>query len=499
MVPAPVSARPAIARVINPIFLATIACGVLASPIPTMAQVVTPKTLPVLQDGQFQIYPSARAGMGGATIAVDDTLLDPFVNPAKVTRIRASHIFTSPFFHDVSGGRGGGRSLPVGGGGSWGDWSVGGVFTFQQLDRAGPTWNLSTSDRSAFNQYLAGTIGRRFGRSTSVGLGVKLASLDAIDGVDLLYGGSDRIEQSGSLADVRLGLTRALGDDRQFEIVAVHSRTDMRHEVTFNTWSWDMIGGPTGIPRTEVNDDRTNIWGLHTEYSRPMGSEGWRLGWLGTVNRLSHPKIPNYVIQNIPRDPGTTYSFNGGVGIGRSIRGTSFAGDVIYEPIFADTWADAAADTAVAGGGTIRAGKKTVENTFRFNNVKMRLGAGWETTPARDGGRSFGYQLGLGLRAINYKLEQTNNVLRTFRTQREDWIEWSPTLGLSSRSKDLEVSYNFSLTCGPGSCGGRNEMVFANSPDILAGGGIIAAPSSQLFMQSGSLTVHKVTFSLPIR
>src|SRR3990170_235555 len=351
-------------------------CGVLAIPIESPAQVVTPKTVPVLQSGQFEIFPSARAGMGGAVIAVDDALLDPFVNPAKATRIGVGHVFSAPFFHSISGARGGGRSLPVGGGASWGSWSATGLLAFQQLDRAGPIWNLSTSDRSASNQYVAGSLARRLTQSTSLGLGVQLASLDAIDGVDLLYAGSDRIEQSGRLADFRLGLTKETGNDRNLEVMLVHARTDMRHDVRFTTWRWDPATQRSiQEQRTDLNQDRTHIWGLHSEYSRPVGSEGWQLGWLGTVNRLSHPKIPNYVIQNIPRDPGTTYSFNGGVGIGRLVRGTSFAADLIYEPMFADTWADAANDTSVVGGGTIPAGEKTVENTFRFNNVKLRFGA----------------------------------------------------------------------------------------------------------------------------
>lgn len=496
-----VSDGQAVVKLVNSGARVALLCGILAVPSGAEAQVVTPKTLPVHQSGQFEMFPSARAGMGGATIAADDSLLDPFVNPAKATRIDVAHVFAAPFIHSVSGARGGGRSIPVGGGGSWGDWSATGLFTFQQLDRAGPAWNLSTADQSAFNQYIAGSVARRISPSTSVGLGIQLASLDAIDGVDLLYGGSDRIEQDGSLADFRLGLSRESASNRQFELMLVHARTEMRHDVRFTTWTWDPVKKvQVEHQRSETNEDRTHIWGLHSEYSRPVGSEGWRLGWLGTANRLSHPKIPNYVIQNIPRDPGTTYSFNGGVGISRSMRGTSFAADLIYEPMFADTWADAARDTAITGGGTIAAGGKTVENTFKFTNLKMRLGAGHDIS-MREGRTTLGIQAGLGLHSINYRLQQTNNVLKTFRTQREDWIEWTPTLGLRLRSRDLDMIYNFSLTCGPGSCGqawGRT-FVIEDAQGPLSGGGIIAAPSDTLFMQSGSLRVHRITLLLPIR
>jgi len=488
---------------------------VLAVPIEGSGQVVTPKTLPVLQGGQFDMFPSDRAGMGGVTIAVDDTLLDPFVNPAKATRIGVSHIFSAPFFHSISGARGGGRSLPLGGGGSWGAWAATGLFTFQQLDRVGPTFfgcpvcaqstlssQSSTSGRSAYNQYVAGSIARRLTPSTSVGLGVQLAAIQAIDGVDLLYAGSDRIDQSGSLADFRFGLTKEVGIDRHLEVVLVHARTDVRHDVRFTTSRWDPVARQyIQNQRTDHNQDQTHIWGLHSEYSRPVGSEGWHLGWLGTVNRLSHPQIPNYVIQNIPRDPGTTYSFNAGAGIGRTVRGASFAAELIYEPMFANTWADASNDTAVGGGGTIKAGAKTVENTFRFNNIRMRLGAGQEIVVPREGSTVLGYQVGLDLYAINYRLQQANHVQRTFRTQREDWLEWSPTFALRLHSRDLDVRYNFSLTCGPGACGQTPEggRVF-NTPDVaLAAGGIIAAPRGELFMQSGALKIHKLTIIVPIR
>ena len=67
--------------------VAMIVAGGLA-PLGAHAQLVTPKTVPVFQGGQFDILPSARAGMGGISIALDDSLADPYVNPAKATRLR---------------------------------------------------------------------------------------------------------------------------------------------------------------------------------------------------------------------------------------------------------------------------------------------------------------------------------------------------------------------------------------------------------------------------
>src|SRR3712207_7376110 len=42
---------------------------------------------------------------------------------------------------------------------------------------------------------------------------------------------------------------------------------------------------------TLFRSDRTNLWGLHLEYERPLATAGWRVGYLATANRLSHPKI----------------------------------------------------------------------------------------------------------------------------------------------------------------------------------------------------------------
>lgn len=97
----------------------------------------------------------------------------------------------------------------------------------------------------------------------------------------------------------------------------------MTHNVTWQAFRWDPITNRP-VVLVEHNQDRPNTWGMHLEYERPLSTNGWRRGWLGTVNRHSHPKIPNYQIQNIPRDPGTTWAYNLGFGLGRHIGPASF-------------------------------------------------------------------------------------------------------------------------------------------------------------------------------
>src|ERR1041385_3259591 len=85
-------------------------------------QLVTPRTVPIRQDEQFAIFPSARAGMGGLAIALDDSLADPFINPAKAWMAGRGVMFAAPYDHSITNGHGGGRTLPIGAIGSRGDW-----------------------------------------------------------------------------------------------------------------------------------------------------------------------------------------------------------------------------------------------------------------------------------------------------------------------------------------------------------------------------------------
>lgn len=469
------------------------------------AQVVTPKTVPVAQGDQFLIFPSEKLGMGGVSIAVADTLHDGFINPAKLTRVKSGQFYGAPAFYNVSGNAGGARTLPLGSLGTMGQWSGALTIALQQLDTGNDGFGLPErlSDRSSTNEYISGVVARRLEQSgVSLGASLFWAGLDALDGVSMLYSGSQSIEQFGKLMDLRAGLVKDFAGDRTLELLVLHSRFDMTHNVTWQDFRWDPLINRPAPPRVEHNQDRTNTWGMHIEYERPLTTNGWRIGWLGTVNRHSHPKIPNYQIQNIPRDPGTTWAYNLGFGLGRHIGPASFGIDVIYEPMRASTWADAARDTAAFGGGIIKQGAKTVENDFNFSNAIIRLGIGREAELGVDEKKALGVQFGVTMHAIDYKLRQINHVLGSRRTQHEDWVEWTPTWGLNLRFPELEIRYMGRYAGGVGRPG--VDVGGWAVPDALSagggrGGGIIAAPSGPLTLQDAHVITHQVSFTLPMR
>jgi hypothetical protein len=463
------------------------------------AQLVTPKTVPVLQDEQFNLVPSSRPGLGSPFIALEDTLGDPFVNPAKAARLHAMSVAVAPYTHDISGNRGGGSTLPAALLAAGGAWSGGLLAAYQNLNRVGPQLGQPASERTSSNQYIAAVLARRIG-TLSLGAGVSHAGLGAVDGVDLLYAGSDGIEQSGHMTEYRLGAHKEWGPGHALELLGIHGRTDMTHDVHFTRWSWDpVLKQSVMTQRQDHNLDQTRIWGVHSTYYQPVGTDGWRVGVLATADRLSHPKIPNYSVQNVPRDPGTTHGYAAGLGVARLAGRSSFFADLVAEPMTSDTWADLPRDTTDTAGALIPAGSRTIENHFDFHNATARVGAGYVFPVSADSGSTVGFDAGLALNTIDYRLHQTNNVARTTRAQSEHWSELTQSIGVRFRSRDLEVSYTFRRTCGNQGCGDEPEVFNFPVAAAIDGGGIIAAPSAPLFIRGGKETSHRFMVAVPIR
>src|SRR2546430_2140125 len=94
----------------RPLVLFALVFAVVA---PAPAQLISMKTVPIAQGDQFDLFPSDNFGMGGVTIALADTLLDPFVNPAKGARVGSARFFGAPTLYGLSRDAGGGRTLPT--------------------------------------------------------------------------------------------------------------------------------------------------------------------------------------------------------------------------------------------------------------------------------------------------------------------------------------------------------------------------------------------------
>src|SRR5947209_19973870 len=158
--------------------------------------------------------------MGGVSITVPDTLLDPFTNPAKAARLAGGRFSSAPAVYGLSRDAGGGRTLALGTIATAGPWYAGLALALQQIDASRTTSfsgpvpltrlnaapavvDVGPNPRSYGNQYVFGLVGRRLANGLSVGGSLHWARLNALDGVDLLCPGSVHLKQVGH--DVEIG------------------------------------------------------------------------------------------------------------------------------------------------------------------------------------------------------------------------------------------------------------------------------------------------------
>src|SRR5215467_8545474 len=190
------------------------------------AQLIQIKTLPIADGSQWQFFPSANLGFGGLSIALRDSLADPFENPAKGSRLSEKGqglYFGTPTFYSISKDAGGGRTLPIGGLVRRGSTFGGIALALQEINNASPAAQQFFSPNvpvlqsdgtqlpppptpSRQNRFAFATLGHLFeSRGISVGASAQWSGLNDVDGVDLLYAGSRSVEQHGGAVDLRLG------------------------------------------------------------------------------------------------------------------------------------------------------------------------------------------------------------------------------------------------------------------------------------------------------
>jgi len=488
---------------------------------PLDGQLISIKTVPIAQGDQFDIFPSQHQGMGGVSIALADTLLDPFRNPARGARLAVPRLFASPTFYGVSKGTGGGRTLPFATFAQRGAWYGGLSLAVQEVD---PSRTPSASDvvfgppplpggfvgvvnpgppppppQSHGNAYASALLGTTLaGPRLSLAASFSWARLKGVDGVDVLYPGSQGIDQFGHVVDVRLGLLKAWPEERTLDAVLLHNRFSMSQDVTYTDLFWDP-STQRALERSRVDREleRTETWGLHLQYERPLAASGWRIGGIATGDLMSHPKIPDSEIMSIPRDPGHSHAYQLGIGVARINGPAMFGLDAVYEPIWSHTYATAAVPAETARGDTIPVGGKTIENRFRFSNALFRMGVGREL-PIGSRPRAAAWQLGIAVHAIHYWLRQEDHVQDASRAREDWWVEWTPTWGLTLRFPELELRYSGRVTTGTGRPGTQTNGFVLNDPAAFRAGGLLVAPNGPLTLEGVKVVTHQFSLSLPL-
>jgi hypothetical protein len=265
----------------------------------------------------------------------------------------------------------------------------------------------------------------------------------------------------------------------------------MRYDVA-SVW---MTGAqPTATLQFNPEFDQTNLWGLQLRYTHPL-KHNWRVGALLTTNWKEHPKIPNYDLMSIPRDPGNSTAYNLGLGLVKGRDYSFFGAEIILEPIETETWAEADQSIQLANGDIFPAGMKTVENFFNFSNWILRCGF-------RAGSDSSSFQAGFQRHAISYNLEQINHLQRSKRNQLESWVEWTISGGYGFSIGPARILYTILLTTGTGQpnvvpAGWTGTARSDVSADFYAGD-FLPAPSGSLNLRQAMVWTHLVSVSYRI-
>lgn len=473
-------------------------------PLAAAAQQIPIKTVPVATGDQFMIFPSENVAMGGVSLALADPLHDPFVNPARGIRVQGIRFASAPIFYNVAMANNsqdesnGGRTLPLGMLVRHNNLFGGAVMAWQELtqvqqnnccvDFAANFLSIaperhSTTDNNVYAFAMGGA--RLPGTNLSVGGSVFVAGLNGLEGVRLLYTSGDLVKQRGGMSAFRLGLHQQWTSSRTADLIVLHHRFSMDHEMPL----WD-LEQQQWIRHQE--HDETRGWAVQANVQQPL-ADGWRLGGQATGNWKWHPKIPNYDIMQIPRDPGNSSAYQFGVGLARSYGLATIGLDVIYEPIWSHTWADALTDTPTTGNGppaVIPAGDMTVENFFRFHNSLARLGV-------RRAGDRLDFALGLNIHTYRYDLDQEDFVAQSTRAQSETWSEWTGSLGLGLNFTEFQVRYLGLVTLGTGRPGVEQPLrgFAANAAADL---NFLVAPNGALTLQEARVVTHQITLIVPI-
>jgi hypothetical protein len=437
---------------------------------------------------------------------VDDELSDPFTNPAKGYSMNGMRVLSAPQMYSVSiqtgSSEGSGISLPLGVLTKQGNFFWGLYWARQQLSSEkqtifGITPTISSSLNGLTNDpenntYTFAMVGTAIpGTDLAVGASVLWGDLNSVEGVNLLFPRSPKVLQNGTLTHYRIGLMRTAESDQQFDAVLVRSIFKMRYDVASILTTGT---GQTTTVQYNPEFDQTDLWGLQIRYTYALRNN-WRVGALLTTNWKEHPKIPNYDLMSIPRDPGNSTAYNLGIGLIKGRDHSFFGADLIFEPIETATWAEAEQSIRLPNGDLFPAGMKTVENFFNFSNWIARFGF-------RAGSDTSSFQAGIQRHAVNYDLEQINHLQRSKRSQHESWVEWTISGGYGFSIGPARFLYTLLLTTGTGqpsvvSAGWTGTARSDVSADFLACD-FIPAPSGSLNVRKAIVWTHLVSVSYTI-
>ena len=515
-------------------FRTTVAGLALATlaPIAAAAQLIQIKTLPIADGDQWRIFPSANAPMADLSIALSDSLLDPFVNPRRARASRTAVCSSdrrrsTPF-----------RKAPAAGGRCrWAASSASarcsgasrsrfrsstpsrqrsGVLpalrrpSIQPSRRRLTTSAVTPTAPSRENRFAFASLGRSFSTAgLSLAGSVLWSGLRNIDGVDLLYTGSAGVNQHGGALDARLGLTKewatTRGRDRRGDSAAQPLRHGARRDLGRSGFDPNTR---TSLSRARIdhNLDRTNTWGMQLAILAAARRHGLAHRRDATTNLVSHPKLPDLPdrqVMVIPWDPGTPRRTTSASASRnrvrahdarrrRDLRADSHAhvgGGAVETATEARRFPQAARPRRTSSASRTRScACRTARHELPMDSLRDRAA------------RHPGSRAASRCASISYAWIRPTTSPGRRASIDEDWIEWTRTWGLSIRSRSRGALHR-TLVDGRWTPGRARQWRCRLRPrrGCRSTSNVSSAPTVRLTLTGVSVYTHQFSVSLPIR
>lgn len=474
------------------------------------AQLIPVRVVPIAQADQFGIFPSVNFGMANVSIAMADSLLDPFENPALGSRIRRAVYFGAPTFFAVTNEAGSGQTYPLGLLARKGRLFFGGTLALQEINPARPRREPffppivvvasssfapvsldaepNETEKNVYGQAMAGYT---LPGQVTVAVSGLQSNLRAMEGMELLFTGSHNVRQRGDHSEFRLGVLKEWGQ-RSLEVVALDRRLDMSYVAGYAEQYWDPA---TRQPRTQTRDVRTSMdsrtTGLQVEYGMPLRDSTWRAGAVFTMNHISESKAPYYEFMGIPLDPSRTRAFNVGVGLSRRRGPVTLALDAVLEPI----WRRSTGPVDTTSLAIYAPGTNVEDSYFKFRNVVLRGGVARDIVVSGSDNR-LRLQFGAQVRNVNYALEQHDRLNGVYRERANSWREWTHAWGTNLIFPRFEFGYQLRLLSGMGRLGVPPQDDVVTIDPFFPGSPL---PIQDVTLYPVRVASHQMFFRVPIR
>ncbi len=434
---------------------------VLIVPVLMAGQALPVKTIPLLTMEQFIMTPSYRVGMGGVSIAVDDELGDAFANPARMPALDKNLYFLAPRYNGwtlsqlprlffpvlepIANMEGGFRSsslvaIPAGvlkqSGPEAGLKSAVALSVapeWLRYDDGGTLFGSGLHFNALNLPFMALAAGKVPWTDFFIGCGLSGVLVKGVDGVGMLYPGALSLEQSGYVLNSRVGLYRHGRRGGQLDMLVAGHSFGVQHKAKYDD------GGSAS------NKDTNYGLKAAAAYDRPLGG-GYRAGMAMEWSWRYHPKIPDYPLSGVPRDPGITRALDMGLGLSWLDDETLMAIDAIFERVDGRTWVAAETSTERDDGSNIPRGEPVLWNNYLFTNGLLRLGV--ETRLRED------LRVQLGSQIRTYRVDYTRKDEITgdslFVKRQGQWAELVLTGGAVLTREPWEWIYSLQVVNGNG-------------------------------------------------